>query len=114
MSSRNAVVVYVSERDFLTLFQGWKRYECLALPDLKACRDEKGERREIPEDAELERACYEWDRRAFGLLFTHPSFPVVADGERCPAWLLTEVTVHALPIQEVRPDGVVVVERPAL
>jgi hypothetical protein len=113
MSSRNAVIVHVSERDFLTLFQGWKRYECLALPDLKACRDEAGCRQAIPEDAELERVHHDWHRRAFGLLFTHPSFPAVADGDRCPVWVATEVTVHALPVAEVRPDGVVVVERSA-
>ncbi len=38
-----------------------------------------------PEDASLHSVRHSWEKRAFGFLYTHPSFAIVPEGELTPS-----------------------------
>ena len=49
------------------------------------CRDLLLIRRAIPRDAHIVDSGYAYDRRAFYLIFHHPSFEVVPEGQMIPS-----------------------------
>jgi hypothetical protein len=113
--SRRCCVVWVSEGDVLTLFGQWSRHAvaggCIALPSLADSRWEKGGAKfSFPDGVEVERATHSWERRAFGLLLSHPSFPEVPEGELPPDVILTHVVIQYQPVRREMPDGPLVVE----
>lgn len=72
MTERHAAVIYVDERDMVEMLTAYARpVGCsITVPVFP----------EIPEDAVLARVDYDGARRAFALVFEHPSFPVQPSG----------------------------------
>ena len=68
---------------------------------------------DVPADAEVVSICQVWERRSFGLVIAHESFPEVPDGDLIPEvppldWRAVEITAVDLGIVD---DGPVQVSR---
>ncbi len=114
---RRAIVVWITEDAFLELLGGWDQHlktGChVVLPTLWRARwAHDGALLEIPRDVKIDRGTFSWERRAFGVLLTHESFPPVEPGDMCPEAVLTGLTFYAFKAQQPEPDGPILVEMP--
>lgn len=74
MRARRNIVVSVPMGQIVDFFRRWKSKDFIRLPDFK----------EIPENAKLIGTYHDFRRNALMLMFSHPSFPLVAPGQEAP------------------------------
>jgi hypothetical protein len=98
MPVRREYTLWMPVQIIMTLMGNWRHRSYLALPWLERCADGEGKKVEIPADYEIVDATYDWSRKSVGIRISHPSFPVVPEGEYSPVLYYREVTIEARPI----------------
>lgn len=86
MRERRGYVVWLNPDEVVNLFRmADPANDFIMVPSLQQGRDEAGGVVKIPPDVSVTDATYDWYRRQIGLRITHPSFPVVKDGDYWPS-----------------------------
>lgn len=113
MKTRRCYCLWIPAEIICTLLGDWRKASFISLPFLEQCADGAGNRFDLPSDYICEDATHCWQRRAIGLLISHPTFPECQDGMEFPNLYYRQITIQGLrivskPFDPDLPDPIVV------